>query len=217
MNDLSHLLVHEAYLLVSDDGITLVLRRSKTDTAQRGERIFIPANTTAAGRRYCPVVLTRALLRQGGYERRRTDVDCGPLMRQLHRGPAGHILRPVYGSLRRPIASVPATVLGAALQEMLRAAGRDATQLSGHSLRIGAATAAAGAGASLMEIQQRGRWASSACAQRYVRGPPTTGGGAPQNGIEVALHRNPCSQRAFTSSQLWRAVPNTTCPVLPSL
>jgi hypothetical protein len=171
MDELSHVLVHEAYLSVTEEGVTLVLRRSKTDAAQRGAQIFIPANTSAAGRRYCPVALTRALLAQGGYERRRTDVDCGPLMRHLHCSPAGHVLRPVYGSLLRPIASLPPTALSTTLRAMLRAAGRDATQLSGHSMRIGAATAAAQAGASLMEIQQRGRWASSSCAQRYVRGP----------------------------------------------
>ena len=58
--------------------------------------------------------------------------------------------------------------LVAALTEALTSAGFDLSQYSGHSFRIGAATAAARAGLSGSLIQTLGRWKSSAFTA-YIR------------------------------------------------
>ena len=44
-------------------------------------------------------------------------------------------------------------------------------RISGHSLRIGAAQSLAAAGASVVEMQQAGRWQSPSMPGRYARGP----------------------------------------------
>ena len=57
------------------------------------------------------------------------------------------------------------------LRESLRQAGIDSSQYSGHSFRIGAATAAAAAGYSDSAIQSFGRWKSDAFVS-YIRTAP---------------------------------------------
>lgn len=73
-----------------------------------------------------------------------------------------------------PLFSLPSgelvtrAALAAFMQQSLRKAGLDHTNISPHSLRAGAATDAAGIGASDVAIQQLGRWRSSAY-RAYVR------------------------------------------------
>jgi hypothetical protein len=176
LGDLVHVLVHAQFLQLRPGSLVIVLPRSKTDTAHRGARVHIPANVGPDGGRYCPVGLTAALLEHGGYVREASDADCGPLMRAVSRVRVGDAYAHVLCELTRdlhdePIPSLKPTTLSTRLKAMLRAAGRDATHISGHSLRIGAATAAVAGGASMLEVRQRGRWASAPCAEGYVRGP----------------------------------------------
>ena len=56
------------------------------------------------------------------------------------------------------------------IQEALSQAGVDEAKFSGHSFRIGAATAAAGAGLNDSFIQTLGRWKSSTFTA-YIRTP----------------------------------------------
>ena len=56
------------------------------------------------------------------------------------------------------------------LREILCAAGVDCTHFSGHSFRIGAATAAAARGVAESTIQTLGRWSSDSY-KRYIRIP----------------------------------------------
>ena len=51
-----------------------------------------------------------------------------------------------------------------------RCGGRDRDRVSGHSLRVGSALSLARAGASLVELQQAGRWKSPDMPARYTRG-----------------------------------------------
>ena len=60
--------------------------------------------------------------------------------------------------------------LVSALRQVLSTVGVDSSHYSGHSFRIGAATAAAAAGVSDAVIQQLGRWISSAYSS-YIRIP----------------------------------------------
>ena len=56
------------------------------------------------------------------------------------------------------------------IQKRARQAGIDSVRISGHSLRIGSAQSLALRGASLVELQQAGRWTSPHMPGRYVRG-----------------------------------------------
>ncbi len=56
------------------------------------------------------------------------------------------------------------------IQKRARQAGIDGARISGHSLRVGSAQSLALRGASLVELQQAGRWTSPRMPGRYVRG-----------------------------------------------
>ena len=53
---------------------------------------------------------------------------------------------------------------------VIRRCGRGNERISGHSLRVGSAISLARAGASLVELQQAGRWKSPEMPARYTRG-----------------------------------------------
>ena len=81
----------------------------------------------------------------------------GPLFRSLRRG--GHV------QARR----LTPNVIRLIIQRQAAAAGIEGN-VSGGSLRIGAAQSLADAGASLVELQTAGRWASSSIPGHYARG-----------------------------------------------
>ena len=86
---------------------------------------------------------------------------------------AGHSEGPMFRSLRRGGAVVPkrlsAQSVRVIIRERARAAGIEG-RVSGHSLRIGAAQSLAAVGASLVEMQIAGRWASPLMPSYYARG-----------------------------------------------
>ena len=103
----------------------------------------------------------------------------------VHLGATGSPLCPVVAMLAylacRPATSGPLFVYGdgttlsrsrlvQSLRQALNAAGISDANFSGHSFRIGAATAAARAGLSDSQIQTLGRWRSAAFT-RYIRTP----------------------------------------------
>lgn len=124
-----------------DDGsATLTIRRSKTDQHGDGAELWLSAATVARIDAWTAAA----------------GIDSGPLWRRVRRG--GHV-----GADRLGAQSIRAVIASAAA-----AVGIDGA--SGHSLRVGGAVSLARAGASVVEMQQAGRWASTTMPARYARG-----------------------------------------------
>lgn len=125
----------------ADDGsATLTVCRSKTDQNGEGTDLYLGPPTVTR--------LSKWL--------RAADITFGPLFRRIRRG--GHPgTKPLHTS---SVASILAK----------RAAAVDITgRVRGHSLRVGSAQSLVRAGASLPEILQDGRWASSRMPALYTR------------------------------------------------
>ena len=124
----------------NDGSATITVRRSKTDQDGEGTDLYIGPPTVAR--------LTEWL--------RAADIASGPLFRRIRRGghPGTSALHP------SSIASI--------LAKRATAAGIGG-RIRGHSLRVGSAQSLVRAGASLPEIQQDGRWASSRMPALYSR------------------------------------------------
>ena len=120
----------------------LSVRRSKTDQEGEGAILFLGALTMQR---------IRAWKTAAGF-------SSGPLFRRVRVG--GVVEKGALSS--RSIRSV--------IQKRARQAGIDGVRISGHSLRIGSAQSLALRGASLVELQQAGRWSSPQMPGRYVRG-----------------------------------------------
>lgn len=129
-----------------DEGLIIVIRRSKTDQAGAGRKIGVPRLTTSEA---CPVAAVRAWLGASG-------ITSGPLFRGID--PAGRIMD--AGLSDRSIALI-----------VKRHLPEDVSpdEFSGHSLRAGFATAAAAGGASLTAIMSQTGHRSVAIATRYIR------------------------------------------------
>ena len=117
-------------LTFTEEGVTVCIRRSKTDQEGRGRTIGVSASPGSAG---CPVRALKAHLEASG-------LTSGPLFRRSNRwGQAG----------ARLAAESVADILKAKAESM----GLDADQVSGHSLRRGFVTEAYASGAATPEIQ----------------------------------------------------------------
>ncbi len=131
-------------------GIELFLPRSKTDQQGRGSRVFL-APLSGSG-----VPVARIVLRHLGMARSRGVADAAPLFARLE-GLSGwgrglnkaDFTRRLRQRLEELQSAVPGLIF-------------DLPSFSSHSLRKGGATAAADAGVNMVEIQQHGRWRSSA-------------------------------------------------------
>jgi len=134
-------------LLFSDDGITVTLRRSKTDQEGQGRTIGIPYGSHPLT---CPVRALRAWIAGAG-------LVAGPLFRPLNRH--GKVLE------RRLSDKGVARIV----KRAAAAAGYDPDTFSGHSLRAGLATAAAAAGVSERAIMNQTGHRSVTVARRYIR------------------------------------------------
>jgi integrase len=128
------------------EGMTLMLRRSKTDQCGEGRKIAIPFARSNA----CPV---KALTDWLNHAR----IDSGPLFRFVKKGGAigAHPLSP------QTVATL--------VKEYARKVGLDAANYSGHSLRAGLITSAAKAGVSSWKIREQTGHRSEAMLQRYIR------------------------------------------------
>jgi integrase len=128
------------------EGLTLMLRRSKTDQLGEGRKIAIPFARSHA----CPVkALTNWL--------DHAEIQSGPLFRSVSKG--GDI-----GTVALSAQSVAAIV-----KQYARKAGLNAENYSGHSLRAGLITSAAKAGVSSWKIRQQTGHKSDAMLHRYIR------------------------------------------------
>jgi len=128
------------------DGLTVTLRRSKTDQEGAGRKIGIPALPTSDA---CPVRAVRAWLEAAG-------IANGPVFRSVAVG----------GRLQ------PGRLSNNAVAEVVKRrlpAGRDAARFAGHSLRAGFVTSAANGGASVKAIMQQTGHRSLETVMRYMR------------------------------------------------
>ena len=126
------------------DGAVLWLPRSKTDQEARGATQFIG-----------PPTLARILA-----WREAAGIHGGPLFRPVWRetvGPARLSTKTIVRIIQRRAGDVGL-------------AGR----ISGHSLRVGSAQSLAGAGATLAEMKQEGRWKSERMPSHYAAGELAT-------------------------------------------
>jgi integrase len=128
------------------DGMTLMIRRSKTDQKGVGRRIAIPFARSKA----CPVNALRDWLTCA-------DIKGGPLFRGVNK--AGRVA----------VASLTPQSVAAIVKAYAVKAGLDATSYSGHSLRAGLITSAARAGVGTWKIRQMSGHRSDAMLTRYIR------------------------------------------------
>ena len=130
-----------------DQGVVLLIRRSKTDQHGEGIKKAIPYGRDG---RSCPVRALQSWIGMLG-------PSAGPIFRRVTR--AQRILD--AGLTPQTVALI---VKAAALE-----AGLDPAQYSGHSLRSGFATQAAISGAEERAIMEQGAWKSPLMARRYIR------------------------------------------------
>jgi len=129
------------------EGLTVTLRRSKTDQEGAGRTVALPYSGTPDA---CPVRALRAWLDAA-------SIQQGTLMRSVSRHGAVST-RPLTG---RAVALV--------VQRACAAAGLEAARYAGHSLRAGMATTAARRGKSEAAIMRQTGHRSVAMVRRYIR------------------------------------------------
>ena len=129
------------------DGLTVTIRRSKTDQEGEGRKIGLPYGSNPAT---CPIRSLQDWLRE-------SKITEGSLFRPINR-------HGKMASFRLSAAAVAAVV-----KRYAAAAGLDATDFGGHSLRSGLATQAAMNGASERSIQNQTGHRSLEMLRRYIR------------------------------------------------
>ena len=130
----------------SEQGLRVIIRRSKTDQEGGGAVVAVPE-----GKHLTPLAHLRAWLEAAG-------LTTGPVFRPLWKG--GKRVRD---------ARLSGHAVARILQARVLAAGLDPARYAGHSLRAGFVTAAARAGADVWKIQQVSRHKSMQVLSGYVR------------------------------------------------
>lgn len=129
------------------DGLTVTLRRSKTDQDGAGRKIGIPYG---ANPETCPVRVIQTWIEQGA-------VIDGPLFRSITR----------HGRIQP--GRLSGIDVARVVKKLALRAGLDAAKYAGHSLRAGHATSAAIAGASERSIMNQTGHRSVQMVRRYIR------------------------------------------------
>jgi integrase len=129
------------------DGLTVTIRRSKTDQAGAGRKIGIPYG---ANPETCPVRNLQSLKDENG-------ITTGPLFRSINR----------HG--RMQAGRLSGIDVARIVKKLADRAGLDAAKYAGHSLRAGHATSAAIAGASERSIMKQTGHRSVQMVRRYIR------------------------------------------------
>lgn len=129
------------------DGLTIALRRSKTDQEGQGRRIGIPYGSNPET---CPVRTIQSWLEVAG-------IASGPLFRSVSR----------HSQVRS--GRLSGLDVARVVKKLADRAGLDAAKYAGHSLRAGHATAAAMAGASERSIMKQTGHRSVQMVRRYIR------------------------------------------------
>jgi integrase len=134
-------------LQITSAGITVTLRRSKTDQEGAGRKVGIPYGSRP---HTCPVRSLLAWLED-------SRITEGPVFRRMNRH--GHLLP--HRLSDRGVARI--------VQRCAEAAGLDPALYAGHSLRAGHSTSAAMAGASERSIMKQTGHTSAAMVRKYIR------------------------------------------------
>ena len=127
-------------------GVLILLRRSKTDQAGQGRKIAIPHARGVV----CPIIALSEWLHL-------SSITEGPIFRSINR----------HGLIGEQMITPQSIAL--VIKERAKAVGLDFTNYSGHSLRAGLVTSAAQAGISSWKIRQQTGHKSDAMLQRYIR------------------------------------------------
>ncbi|MHB1846945.1 MAG: site-specific integrase [Deltaproteobacteria bacterium] len=135
-----------ADLLFDEEGLTVTLRRSKTDQEGAGRKIGIPFGR----RETCPVEAVKAWIEAA-------RIESGPIFREVNR----------HG--RVSAARLSGRSVARIVKRSVERVGIDPSQFAGHSLRAGLVTAAAKAHKSIAAIQKQTGHRSVAMVQRYIR------------------------------------------------
>jgi site-specific recombinase XerD len=130
------------------DGLTVTLRRSKTDQAGAGRKIGIPYGSNPET---CPVRNLQSWIEQAGMS------DGEPLFRSINR----------HGQVQP--GGLSGIDVARVVKKLVERAGLDAAKYAGHSLRAGHATSAAIAGASERSIMNQTGHRSVQMVRRYIR------------------------------------------------
>jgi integrase len=131
----------------SKDGLTITLRRSKTDQDGQGRKVGIPYGSNPDT---CPVRTVQGWLELAG-------IASGPLFCSITR----------HGQLQT--GRLSAVDVARVVKKLAERAGLDPAKFAGHSLRAGHATTAAIAGASERSIMNQTGHRSVQMVRRYIR------------------------------------------------
>ena len=129
------------------DGLTVTLRRSKTDQSGEGRKIGIPYGSNPET---CPVRSLQSWLELGA-------IGGGPVFCSINRHGKIQAGRLSGGDVARIV------------KKLVERAGLDPSKFAGHSLRAGHATSAAIAGASERSIMNQTGHRSVQMVRRYIR------------------------------------------------
>jgi integrase len=132
---------------IGKDGLTVTLRRSKTDQEGTGRKIGIPYG---ANPETCPVQVLQTWIEKSA-------VNTGPLFRSTNR----------HGQVQQ--GRLSGNDVARIVKKLALRAGLDTAKYAGHSLRAGHATSAAIAGASERSIMNQTGHRSVQMVRRYIR------------------------------------------------
>jgi len=133
------------HLQFVNEGLIVHQQRSKTDQQGEGRKIAVPWGRTAA----CPVKAVQHWLEHLG-------ITSGAIFRSVSKG----------GAVGERLTAQSVALV---LKSYAKAAGLDATEISGHSLRSGLVTSAAQAGVAAHKLQQQTGHHSMEMLNRYIR------------------------------------------------
>lgn len=137
-------------IAVSEEGLTVYIRQSKTDQAAIGEEVAVPRGTKEKTDPVRALLAWRDSLARFG-------ITSGPLLRHVKDG--------------RPVRAMTGHDVNTAIRRIAKQAKLpDAGQYTAHALRAGGATMAYKAGAPISAIARQGRWKDgSAVVLGYIR------------------------------------------------
>jgi integrase len=145
--------------VVPGRGLTVLVRRSKTDPRAAGQEVAVWANPTEPG--FCASTALEAWLR---FRRQAGDLA----------GSASDAERPLFCAVTKAGRPTGQGLSDKAVWRLVKQAARDAglpapERFSGHSLRAGLATAAGEVGAGLADLMRQTRHRSTNVALGYLR------------------------------------------------